>query len=132
MITVKSDDIHEAYRVYGYPNEFKQVILNIISNSRDVILNRRKFVLMGSSDVGTIIITLKKEDGKIITLISDNGGGIPDTIAGSIFEYYFTTKSDMEGTGIGLYMSKMIIEKSMDGSLTFRNTGDGAEFRIAV
>ncbi|WP_306689136.1 ATP-binding protein [Candidatus Magnetominusculus xianensis] len=77
-------------------------------------------------------MTLKKEDGKIITLISDNGGGIPDTIAGKIFEYYFTTKSGIEGTGIGLYMSKQIIEKSMDGSLTFRNTDDGAEFRIAV
>ncbi|KWT75950.1 two-component sensor histidine kinase [Candidatus Magnetominusculus xianensis] len=65
-------------------------------------------------------------------MISDNGGGIPDTIAGKIFEYYFTTKSGIEGTGIGLYMSKQIIEKSMDGSLTFRNTDDGAEFRIAV
>ena len=64
--------------------------------------------------------------------IADNAGGIPEEIIGKIFEPYFTTKGPDRGTGLGLFMSKNIIEKSMNGRLTVRNTDEGAEFRIEV
>ena len=62
--------------------------------------------------------------------ISDNAGGIPDDIIHKVFDPYFTTKGPKHGTGVGLFMSKAIIEKNMGGRLTVRNTGEGAEFRI--
>ncbi|HTP65419.1 MAG TPA: ATP-binding protein [Geobacteraceae bacterium] len=64
--------------------------------------------------------------------IADNGGGIPAEIMGRVFDPYFTTKELGKGTGIGLFMSKTIIEKSMGGRLTVRNVDGGAEFRIEV
>ena len=64
--------------------------------------------------------------------IRDNAGGIPIDALEKIFDPYFTTKGPDKGTGLGLFMSKTIIEKSMDGSLTARNNPDGAEFRIEV
>jgi len=64
--------------------------------------------------------------------VADNGGGIPAEIISKIFDPYFTTKGPQGGTGIGLFMSKAIIEKNMGGSLAARNSAQGAEFRIAV
>ena len=72
------------------------------------------------------------QDGKSVLTVGDNGGGIPVDIADKIFEPYFSTKQNGQGTGIGLYMSKMIIEKSMNGRLTATNTDEGAEFRIEL
>ena len=64
--------------------------------------------------------------------IADNAGGIPEEIMDKIFDPYFTTKGPDKGTGIGLFMSKTIIEKNMNGTLGVRNTEQGAEFRIEV
>lgn len=71
---------------------------------------------------------LWRENGRVVLTITDNAGGIMPEIIDKIFDPYFTTK----GTGIGLFMSKTIIEKYMNGTLTVRNTGQGAEFRIEV
>ena len=73
-----------------------------------------------------------KEDGRAVVTITDNAGGIKEEIIDKIFDAYFTTKELGKGTGIGLFMSKTIIEKNMGGRLTVRNVGDGAEFRIEV
>ena len=70
--------------------------------------------------------------GKTVVIISDNAGGIDEDIIDKIFDPYFTTKGPDKGTGIGLFMAKNIIENSMQGHLTVRNTGDGAEFKIEV
>jgi PAS domain S-box-containing protein len=111
--------------IYGYPNEFSQVILNILVNAKDAILERRV------ADA-RVAIRLFRENGKAVVTIADNAGGIREEIMDKIFDPYFTTKGPDKGTGIGLFMSKTIIEKNMNGSLSARNTGEGAEFRIEV
>ena len=111
--------------VDGYPNELSQVILNILINAKDAFLER-------STENPQIVISTFRENGRPAITISDNAGGIPEEIIGKIFEPYFTTKGPDKGTGIGLFMSKTIIEKSLNGSLTFRNTGKGVEFRIIL
>ncbi|MBF0317569.1 MAG: PAS domain-containing protein, partial [Nitrospirae bacterium] len=114
----------------GYPNEFKQVILNILNNSKDAIISRQA---SGDKTQGLIEveITGNEKAGQIVIYIRDNGGGIPEKVMDRMFEPYFTTKGT-EGTGIGLYMSKTIIETNMGGSLTVKNIDGGAEFAIAL
>jgi C4-dicarboxylate-specific signal transduction histidine kinase len=67
-----------------------------------------------------------------VVTITDNGGGISTDVMPRIFDPYFTTKEKMQGTGIGLYMSKIIIEQNMGGSLTAENVEGGVAFRIEV
>lgn len=110
--------------INGYPNEFSQVALNILQNARDALKERK---------IRDALITISCfiEDGKTVTTITDNAGGIPEDIIDKIFEPYFSTKG-VQGTGIGLYMSKNIIESNMGGKLSVRNLDGGAEFRIEV
>jgi signal transduction histidine kinase len=111
--------------ISGYPNEFSQVLLNILLNARDAFSER---------DIGKprVVITMSAETGKAVITVTDNAGGISEDTIDRIFDPYFTTKGPDDGTGVGLFMSKGIIEKNMGGRLTARNTGDGAEFRIEV
>ncbi|MCG6553815.1 MAG: transporter substrate-binding protein [Candidatus Magnetominusculus sp. LBB02] len=115
----------------GCPNEFKQVVLNLLNNSKDAVVSRIK---SGCGVKGHIDINIANSDDKSYVLISvrDNGGGIAANVAGHIFEPYVTTKKDNEGTGIGLYMSKTIVETNMGGTLTGRNITNGAEFVIML
>lgn len=115
----------EEKKVFGYPNEFSQAFLNILSNAKDVLIQRKtKYPF----------IKVKISSGKKFVLISiqDNGGGIEEENMERIFEPYFTTKHAKQGTGIGLYMSKTIIEGNMDGILVAKNTDGGARFTIKV
>lgn len=118
-------EAQEDLIVTGYQNEYCQVLLNILNNARDV-LTERKIVSP------RIEINLFREGHRHIATISDNAGGITDAIIDRIFEPYFTTKDADKGTGIGLYMSKTIIENRMNGKISVRNTDRGAEFRIEV
>lgn len=108
--------------VNGYPNEFSQVVLNILVNSKDA------FEVNNIANPQVTIIARAEGDRVVIT-ISDNAGGIPAEIMYKIFDPHFSTKGP-QGTGIGLYMSKNIIEKSMNGTLTVQNNEGGAEFKI--
>ena len=119
-IDIKLEIVDDAL-IQGFPNEFSQVLLNLFANAKDAILARRV-------SKGNVRIKLAMDGPWVIVTIADNGGGISDTVLGKIFEPYFSTK-DM-GTGIGLYMSKMIIEESMKGHLDVRNCENGAEFSI--
>jgi len=105
--------------IFNYKNELKQVLINILSNAKGILIDRK----IKNAQI-TIII-----DVNSIT-IRDNGGGIKLDNIEKIFEPYFSTKKD--GLGIGLYMSKMIIEKNMDGMLTVSNIMDGVEFTIYI
>jgi len=109
----------------GYPNEYAQVLLNILINARDAFVGR-------NADDARISLHTFAEGGKTVVTITDNAGGIAEGIMGKLFDPYFTTKGPDQGSGIGLFMSKAIIEKNMGGRLTARNTGKGAEFRIEV
>jgi len=111
--------------ISGYPNEFKQVVLNLVSNAKDVFAER------AVSDA-RLTITVSSEDDRAVVTVADNAGGIPEEVIGKIFDPYFTTKGSQGGTGIGLFMSRTIIEKNMDGRLSVRNIADGAEFRVEV
>lgn len=117
--------------VHGFPNEFKQVILNLLANARDAILDSRN--IKGTSETGRIgvKISLCGNDRMHID-VSDNGCGIPDEIAPRIFNPYFTTKEETGGTGIGLYMSRMIVEDSLEGHLSLLENKEGAVFRIEL
>ena len=120
-------DVHleDAIETEGYPNEFAQVLLNILNNARDVLLERK----VRSPKVS---VRLARQDGRPVVTIGDNGGGIAGDHQEHLFEPFFTTKEEGKGTGIGLYMSKNIVEKNMSGRLTVRNTAEGAEFRIEL
>jgi len=118
-------EAEEGLFITGYPNEYCHVLLNILNNARDALTERNVVS-------PRITIHLFREDKKIVATISDNAGGIPDTIIDRVFEPYFTTKDVEKGTGIGLYMAKAIIEKRMNGKISVRNTDQGAEFRIEV
>lgn len=109
----------------GYQNEYAQVLLNIISNASETSAERRVKEPL-------IIIRISRENGRSLVCIRDNCGGIAEEIMPKIFDPYFTTREPDKGTGIGLYMSKVIIEQNMGGSLTARNVEGGAEFRISL
>jgi PAS domain S-box-containing protein len=111
--------------VNGYPNEYAQVLLNILINARDALVER-------NVDDRRISLQAFTDSGKTVVTITDNAGGIAEEIIDRLYDLYFTTRGPDKGTGIGLFMAKTIIEKSMGGRLTARNTGKGAEFRIEV
>lgn len=121
-ITFESDDGGDAY---GDSNEYGQVLMNLLTNARDALLQGREMERR-------ITIRSRTEKGRSVVTVTNNGGGIDDAIADKIFEPYFTTKELGKGTGVGLFLSKMIIEKNMAGRLTFRNVEGGAEFEIRI
>lgn len=115
--------------INGFPNEFAQVILNLLANARDAILDKRN---QGATGAEAITVTAQSDGTQIIIEVSDTGCGIPPEHADRLFEPYFTTKKEGSGTGIGLYMSRQIIEESMGGKLTFTSKPGETVFRIEL
>ena len=111
--------------IIGYSNEYCQVLLNILLNARDAFPEE-------IVDDAKVVITMGLESDRAVVTIADNAGGIAEDVMDKIFDPYFTTKGPDQGTGVGLFMSKAIIEKNMGGRLSARNTEGGAEFRIEV
>ncbi len=104
---------------HTYPNDLKQVLLNIIKNSKDALIENH---------IKDPYIKIETFDN--ILTIEDNAGGIESDIIDKIFDPYFSTKDEKNGTGLGLYMSKMIIEEHCNGKISVKNTTDGAMFTI--
>ncbi|MGB6327350.1 MAG: HAMP domain-containing sensor histidine kinase [Halarcobacter sp.] len=119
-ISVVEDSI-----VFGYKNEYSQVILNVLSNAKDILIERE-------IKNPEIKIKIKTGDNFAIIKIQDNAGGVKENIIEKIFDPYFTTRHKTQGTGIGLYMSKNIIERNMNGFINVRNQDNGALFTIKV
>ena len=112
-------NIQNNSTLYNYKNEYKQVLLNLLSNAKDVLIER-------AIKMPKITITIDKTGIQV----EDNAGGIDEEVLKRIYEPYFTTKEG--NSGIGLYMSKMIIERNMGGTLSVLNTPNGACFSIKL
>jgi len=123
-ITLETD-LDETITIDGYPSEFSQVILNILSNAKDALIEHKERDRVVS-------IKAKSDGDEAVIMIEDNAGGIPEKIIEKIFDPYFTTKEEGKGTGIGLYMSKTIIENNMGGKLIVKNGKNGAVFTIIL
>jgi C4-dicarboxylate-specific signal transduction histidine kinase len=146
-VTTFSDEIESALNIIGksitiknvkiikdlkcisefsvYANELKHVIINIIKNSEDVLIEKK-------IKNPYIKISSYKQDNNGVLQISDNGGGISKDNIEKIFDPYFSTKSKKSGTGLGLYMSKIIIEEHCAGRLEVSQNSDGAIFKIIL
>jgi len=111
--------------VIGYKKEFSQVLLNLIENAKEAILSRQP------AEPRVEIFCSQRGDKGLVT-VKDNGGGIPAEIMDRIFDPYFTTKFMSQGTGMGLYISKMIIEKHMGGRIAVSSSSSGTEVTIEL
>ena len=117
--------IDEKIKIHTFLNEYQQVVLNIIKNAKDVLIEK-------NIQNACICISAFEEKQNIVLTIEDNGGGILTQPKSKIFEPYFTTKSQANGTGIGLYMSRIIVDKNMNGKLKVTNIKNGAKFWIYI
>lgn len=124
-INIIFDAESDKHKHTCYKNELKQALLNILANAKDALLEIKK------AD-SFIKIEVAKIDKKLIITIEDSAGGIPAEIMDNIFEPYFTTKSADKGTGLGLYISKEIVERNLEGKLTVKNTQNGARFDMEL
>ena len=108
-----------------YSNELKQVIINLVKNAQDVLVDHK---------ITNPYIKLKSytSDGKYILEITDNGGGISPNVIDKIFDPHFSTKLNKDGTGLGLYMSRTIVEEHCGGKLSCYNTQEGACFKLEL
>lgn len=121
-VNIKCDD---SIKIYCVPNELKHVLINIFNNAKDAFNDNNIKI---NRAIKTDIL---KDNNRVTISIKDNAGGIPDNIINHISNENFSTKIAKSGTGIGLYMSKMIIEK-IDGSISVNNSKDGACFKIVI
>ena len=118
-------EIDKKLSCHGHLNELQQVLLTLLNNAIDALL-------LKTIEFPKICIKVHKKDTNIIIDIQDNAKGIEDKILDKIFEPYFTTKYKTQGTGLGLYMAKMIIESGLEGTLYVENKFDGACFTIEI
>jgi len=130
IVTKIDFDTKDGFDLYGYKNEFEQVVLNIIKNSIDASLEQQSKLDPFDRTTQSINIKFQKNSNFISVIFIDEAGGIPEDILEKIFDIYFTTKGEEKGTGIGLYMVKMIIEESFGGLVKASNTDNGARIEL--
>jgi C4-dicarboxylate-specific signal transduction histidine kinase len=118
-------EYEDAIVIHTYANEIKQVLLNLIKNAEDALT-------MNSIKEPWILIRVDEMDTHIVITVEDNAGGIPEAISEKVFDPYFSTKDDKNGTGLGLYMSKTIIDEHCEGELRVRNSTNGATFTMTL
>tara|TARA_B100001063_G_C16776048_1_gene565460 strand:+ start:3060 stop:6221 length:3162 start_codon:yes stop_codon:yes gene_type:complete len=117
----------ESYEFLSIENELVQVLVNLLNNAKDILITKENLRRL-------IFINTYQKDGTSYIEIKDNGGGVDDSIVDRIFEPYFTTKHQAQGTGIGLYMSEEIVKNHLNGILSVENstyTYDGIEYKGA-
>jgi len=115
----------EETQLYGYANQFSQAVFNLIANGVDVLVERKP-------DHRAIVIHIRPDQQWVKIMVTDTGGGIPDEIKNRIGEPYFSTKAQQQGTGLGLYMSKTIVENRLKGHLTWDNWEKGVTMTLWV
>ena len=114
----------QSVMISGYGNDYAQVVLQLLNNSRDALNSR--------SGAKNISITIDRENDRSLVKIADNGGGIDADIFDHIFDPYVTSQFKSSGKGLSLYMAKIVIEKNMNGILSAANVADGAVFKIII
>jgi len=124
-IEVKINIEQKDMKFFTFKNELIQVLLNILGNSKDAYDAK-------AMEDKNILIDAKKIDDNLSINIVDNAGGIDELIIDKIFEPYFSTKKKKNGTGLGLYMSMIIVTEHLNGSINAKNINDGAEFSILI
>jgi len=107
----------------GYEDQLEQVLLNIISNSRDAF----EMIEKADKHIDITVLMTKKVP---VVILEDNAGGIPVEVQEKIFNPYFTTKEQGKGTGIGLYMSLDIMRQSFNGDIIYKDIENGSRFEI--
>ncbi len=117
--------INTTEEISVYANELQQVLINLIKNAEDALFEN-------GIENKEIKIEAYEDEKKIVLSVEDNAGGIPDEVKFKIFDPYFSTKLKKDGTGLGLYMSKIIVEEHSHGRLYFKNTNKGARFLIEL
>lgn len=129
--TFKNNDIEIDYNIskaiilFGFSTEFSQVIFNILQNAKDALLEN-------NIKNKKVFVSIKKDKDYAYVNICDNAGGVPISMVDKIFKPYFTTKGYRKASGLGLFISKIIIEENMRGKLEFENVEDGAKFTIRI
>jgi signal transduction histidine kinase len=118
-------DVIEDIHINSYITQYQQAVLTILINALDMFEVR-------NIDFPMIKIEISEHEGKSKLTISDNAQGINKECLDKIFEAYFSTKKSKKNSGLGLYISKMIIEQNMNGTLSVENTYDGAKFTITI
>ncbi len=116
----------DQVKIFGYQNEFEHILLNLINNAKDAYED------FDEQKIKTIKIVASQTDEMVTITVSDNAGGIPEDILNKVFNPYFTTKEEGKGTGIGLYMTKTIIDKHFKGDIKVTNGEDGAVFTLEI
>jgi two-component system C4-dicarboxylate transport sensor histidine kinase DctB len=117
-------NIDKDLKVLGLITELQQVIINLVTNAKDILIEKQ-------INPAIIKISVYQEKDEAIIEIEDNAGGIPNNLMKKMFKSYFTTKGK-KGTGLGLKLSKMIIEDSMQGKISVENSKIGAIFKIKL
>ena len=126
ILAINYESEEENILLYGYENEFKQVLLNLINNAKNKIIEKNG----SSGEKGNIKINISSDNKYNNIEIIDDAGAISQDIIGLIFDPYFTTKK--EGTGFGLYMAKVIIEDKMSGKINVKNNNNNVIFTIKL
>jgi signal transduction histidine kinase len=124
QISIKVD-LEPDIRIMGLHNEFAHVLFNVLNNARDAIVESKV------EDKYISIRTFSK-DKEVIIEIHNTGNQIPDETLEKLFQPYFTTKGDKDGTGVGLYISRIIVEQRMNGKINLENVEDGVCCRIML
>jgi len=125
-LEINYENNNENILLFGFENEFKQVLLNLINNAKNKIIEKNGT----TGDKGTITINISSNNKYNIMEIIDDAGAIPQDVINFIFDPYFTTRK--EGTGFGLYMAKVIIEDKMSGKINVRNNNNNVIFTIKL
>jgi C4-dicarboxylate-specific signal transduction histidine kinase len=127
QLKVNNIELHideNEIQIYGSPNEFKQIILNLLVNAHDALIEKK-------IENPTIQCSIEKGKRAITLQICDNAGGILPEHLEAIFSPYFSTKTSETGRGLGLYLSKLIMEEHFGGAISVVNTDEGACFRLS-
>lgn len=119
---------YDRVQIINYKGELEQVVLNLINNAKDELVKKKESTPDFQPQIS--IEVTRKGDYNALT-VTDNGNGIPDVYLEKIFEAHFSTKPEDKGTGIGLYISKMIMENSLGGTISADNTANGARFTLS-